>query len=96
MAAFVGEESDPLSGNELTVGGKKIRTYTPWGQIAALVGGVAGYKEVQANDEQGVAPAREALERAFGDHPVLIVIDELVLYMAPGLRPERRPARGHG
>lgn len=82
VAAFVGEESDPLSGNEHTIDGKKIRTYTPWGQIAALVGGVAGYKEVQANDEQGVAPSREALERAFGDHPVLIVIDELVLYMA--------------
>jgi hypothetical protein len=82
VAAFVGEESDPLSGNEHVVDGRKIRTYTPWGQIAALVGGQAGYGEVRANDEQGVAPAREALERAFGDHPVLIVIDELVLYMA--------------
>jgi hypothetical protein len=82
VAAFVGEESDPLSGNEHVIAGKKIRTYTPWGQIAALAGGLAGYKEVQANDEQGVAPSREALERAFGDKPVLIVIDELVLYMA--------------
>jgi hypothetical protein len=82
VAAFVGEESDPLSGNEHIVDGKKIRTYTPWGQIAALVGGKAGYDEVRINDEQGIAPRREALERAFGDHPVLIVIDELVLYMA--------------
>jgi hypothetical protein len=30
VAAFVGEESDPLSGNEHLVDGKKIRTYTPW------------------------------------------------------------------
>jgi hypothetical protein len=82
VAAFVGEESDPLSGNEHVVDGKKIRTYTPWGQIAALAGGPTGYKEVQANDEQGVAPSREALERAFADYPVLIVVDELVLYMA--------------
>ncbi|WP_169978696.1 DUF499 domain-containing protein [Tautonia rosea] len=82
VAAFVGEESDPLSGNEHVVSGEKIRTFTPWGQIAALVGGKEGYEEVRANDEQGVAPAREALERAFADHPVLIVIDELVLYMA--------------
>src|SRR6516225_8658578 len=82
VAAFVGEESDPLSGNEHVVDGKRIRTYTPWGQIAALVGGQAGYGEVRANDEQGVAPSREALERAFGDYPVLIVVDELVLYMA--------------
>src|SRR4051794_11026584 len=79
VAAFVGEESDPLSGNEHLIDGKKLRTYTPWGQIAALVGGSAGYEKVRANDEQGVAPAREALEAALGDHPTLIVIDELVL-----------------
>jgi predicted AAA+ superfamily ATPase len=82
VAAFVGEEADPLSGNEHVVDGKKIRTYTPWGQIAALAGGVRGYEAVRANDEQGVAPAREALEAGLGDHPALIVIDELVLYMA--------------
>src|SRR3954451_15940900 len=82
VAAFVGEESDPLSGNEHVVDGRKIRTYTPWGQIAALAGGVRGYEAVRANDEQGVAPTREALEAALGDHPALIVIDELVLYMA--------------
>ncbi len=82
VCAFVGEESDPLSGNEHTVDGKKIRTYTPWGQIAALAGGVRGYECVRANDEQGVAPAREALEEALGDAPALIMIDELVLYMA--------------
>jgi predicted AAA+ superfamily ATPase len=82
VAAFVGEESDPLSGNKHVLDGQSIRTYTPWGQIAALIGGPAGYEEVRANDEQGVAPSREAMERAFGDHPVLILIDELVLYMA--------------
>lgn len=82
VAAFVGEESDPLSGNEHTVDGRMIRTYTPWGQIAAMAGGLRGYEAVRANDEQGVAPAREALEEALGGHPALIVIDELVLYMA--------------
>jgi hypothetical protein len=82
VAAFVGEESDPLSGNQLLVEGKKVRTYTPWGQIAALAGGVRGFELVRQNDEQGVAPSREALEDALGDHPALIVLDELVLYMA--------------
>lgn len=82
VAAFVGEESDPLSGNEQVVGGDKIRTYTPWGQIAAMAGGRSGYEFVRPNDEQGVAPSREALEAALGEGPALIVIDELVLYMA--------------
>ena len=31
VAAFVGEESDPLSGNEHLVEGQSIRTFTPWG-----------------------------------------------------------------
>ena len=31
---------------------------------------------------QGVAPARGILEVARGDQPVLVLIDELVLYMA--------------
>ena len=82
IAAFVGEESDPLSGTEQVIGGKKIRTYTPWGQIAAMAGGLRGYECVRANDEEGVAPSREALADAMGDNPVLIVMDELVLYMA--------------
>jgi hypothetical protein len=82
IAAFVGENSDPLSGTEHTEEGQKIRTYTPWGQIALMAGGLAGYEQVKDNDIQGVAPSRDALEQALGDRPVLILIDELVLYMA--------------
>ena len=36
IAAFVGEESDPLNGAEVTVDGETARTYTPWGQIALM------------------------------------------------------------
>ena len=82
VAAFVGEESDPLSGNEHRVAGQRLRTYTPWGQLALLAGGVEGYERVRENDLQGVAPARGILEAALGDQPVLVLIDELVLYMA--------------
>lgn len=71
VAAFVGEESDPLSGNEHLVGKDRIRTYTPWGQIAALAGGKRGYEVVRANDEQGVAPSREALEESSRGQPNL-------------------------
>jgi Protein of unknown function (DUF499) len=82
IAAFVGEESDPLRGQELEIDSQRIRTYTPWGQIALLAGGLSGYDQVCENDEQGIAPGRAALRKALGDAPVLILLDELVLYMA--------------
>ncbi|NLF67996.1 MAG: ATP-binding protein [Candidatus Anammoximicrobium sp.] len=81
-AAFVGEESDPLRGKELIVDGKAVRTFTPWGQIALMAGGLAGYELVRENDEKGGCPDRSEFAKALGDGPVLILIDELVLYMA--------------
>jgi len=82
IAAFVGEESDPVNGSEFQVEGQKLRTFTPWGQIAALAGGIEGYNRIRENDAQGIVPTRSDLEAALGDAPVLILIDELVLYMA--------------
>src|ERR671923_1964234 len=79
VVAFVGEESDPLRGQEHEVDGERVRTYTPWGQIAMLAGDLAGYDKVRENDEQGVAPGRGDLRKALGDRPVLILLDELVL-----------------
>jgi hypothetical protein len=81
IAAFVGESSSPLDGVELTVEGQTIRTFTPWGQLALMAGGLAGYERIRGSDEAGVAPERGDLEHAFGDGPLLILLDELVLYM---------------
>jgi predicted AAA+ superfamily ATPase len=92
VAAFVGEESDPLGGNEHVIEGKRVRTYTPWGQIALFSGGVKGYELIRENDIQGVAPEGRTFETALGDHPVLVLIDELVLYMARAFAlPEDHP-----
>jgi hypothetical protein len=85
IAAFVGENSDPLSGNEHIIEGQSVRVYTPWGQIALMAGGLAGYVRIRDNDLTGGMPSREDMERALGDGPVLILIDELVLYMARSL-----------
>lgn len=82
VAAFVGDEADPLGGNTLTVDDHQIPVYTPWGQLALLSGGLAGYERIRENDINGVAPARSALEEAMGDAPLLVLMDELVLYMA--------------
>lgn len=82
IAAFVGESSSPLEGVELTVDGQTVRTFTPWGQLALMAGGLAGYQRIRGSDEAGIAPERGDLEQAFGDGPLLILLDELVLYMA--------------
>ena len=82
IAVFVGENSSPLEGVELEVEGHRIRTYTPWGQLALMAGGVAGYECIKESDLNGVVPAREDLEKSLGEGPLLILIDELVLYMA--------------
>lgn len=82
IAAFVGEESSPLTGAEVTVDGETVRTYTPWGQIALMAGGIAGYERIKENDLKGGVPSRSDLSQALGEKPVLILIDELVLYMA--------------
>ena len=82
VAAFVGENSDPLRGVTIETDGQQITTYTPWGQIALMAGGLPGYAEVKANDLEGSAPSRDALEKSLGVGPRLILIDELILYMA--------------
>lgn len=97
VAVFVGENSDPLSGIVHEVEGQQVRTYTPWGQIALMAGGLAGYEQVKENDLKGVAPSQDALEKAFGSDPVLILIDELILYMARCLAlPEEEPRKNLG
>jgi predicted AAA+ superfamily ATPase len=82
VAVFVGENSDPSKGKEIRVDSELIRTFTPWGQIALMAGGKPGYDLMRENDILGIAPSRDDLEKALGSGPVLILIDELVLYMA--------------
>lgn len=92
IAAFVGDQSDPRAGLVRQDAGESFRTYTPWGELAYRVGGWAAYNEVRENDENGGAPTRDALERAFGDEPVLVLMDELGLYIARALAlPEDHP-----
>jgi hypothetical protein len=92
IAAFVGDVSDPLAGIECEWEGQRQRVFTPWGQIAFLVGGTAAYDLIRENDVNGVAPSREALKSALGSKPVLILLDELVLYMARAVAlPENHP-----
>ncbi len=50
IAAFDGENADPLNGRPLEPG---LRAYTPWGEIAYRLAGRQGYEQVRASDERG-------------------------------------------
>ena len=78
IAAFDGENADPLNGRTM---GDGIKAYTPWGEIAYSLAGKAGYERVRASDEQRVAPGAETLRELFGGEPTLILLDELSVYL---------------
>ena len=78
VAAFDGEASDPSNGRTM---GDGIRAFTPWGEIAYQIGGVAGYEIVRKSDEMRRAPGADTLAEVFGDRTVLVVLDELGEYL---------------
>ncbi len=78
VAAFDGENSDPLNGRALDGG---VMAYTPWGEIAHALAGKPGYERVRKSDEGRVAPGSETIRTLFGDEPALILLDELSVYL---------------
>jgi hypothetical protein len=78
VAAFDGENADPVNGRPLAKG---LRAYTPWGELAYGLGGVAGYEIVRQSDQEGVAPGADTLRELFGARPALILLDELSIYL---------------
>ncbi len=78
IAAFDGENADPLNGRTM---GEGIKAYTPWGEIAYALAGAAGYERVRPSDEAGVAPGAAMLRELFGGQPTLILLDELSVYL---------------
>ena len=78
VAAFDGENSDPLNGRALAGG---ILAYTPWGEIAHALAGNPGYERVRKSDVGRVAPGSETIRNLFGGEPTLILLDELSVYL---------------
>ncbi len=78
IAAFDGENADPSNGRKMEEG---CLAYTPWGEIAWALGGKDGYERVRASDENRIAPGAETLRELFGGEPVLILLDELSVYL---------------
>ncbi|BAZ91525.1 ATP-binding protein [Raphidiopsis curvata] len=79
LASFDGENADPINGRPL---GNGLRAYTPWGEIAYALDGVAGYEKVRESDTTTRrSPGAATLQELFGNDPVLILLDELSIYL---------------
>jgi hypothetical protein len=91
IAAFDGENADPLNGRPLEPG---LRAYTPWGEIAYRLAGRDGYELVRRSDEQGGAPGAPTIRELFGGEPTLILMDELSIYLRKLKAKERELAGG--
>lgn len=78
VAAFDGENADPANGRRMKDG---VFAYTPWGEIAFALAGKDGYARVRKSDESRIAPGAETLRELFGQEPVLILLDELSVYL---------------
>jgi len=61
VAAFDGENADPLNGRLLAPG---LRAFTPWGELAYHLAGVEGYEQVRRSDIERGAPGADTI-RAF-------------------------------
>ena len=78
IAAFDGENADPANGRAM---GGGVLAHTPWGEIAYALAGQDGYARVRNSDESRIAPGAETLRELFGGEPVLILLDELSVYL---------------
>ena len=77
FAVIVGTDLNPARMQKV----QGITTRTLWGNIAAQLGGQAGYEIVQAADKKSVAPGANDLTTLLNEFgPAIILIDELVAY----------------
>ena len=77
VAAFDGENADPLNGRDVN----GVRAFTPWGELAAALGGKAGYDRIKSSDIDRVPPGADTIRELFGGKPALILLDELSVYL---------------
>lgn len=59
-----------------------LETHSLWGELAFQLGGEAGYTALQTLDDPLNVPHDAAVRAMLPDKPTLILLDELVIYMA--------------
>ncbi|MFH1574235.1 MAG: DUF499 domain-containing protein, partial [Acidobacteriota bacterium] len=60
----------------------RVKIHSLWGEIFFLMGGEKALKALGKADDPEASPSEDQIEAAFPDGPVLLLIDELVIYMA--------------
>lgn len=82
IAAAVGDKYDPEDGVDTRLGrvGQPVRVRTMWGDIAAQLGNEA-WEVMKSKDESRTAPGSDSWERAIGDAPTIIIIDEIAQHI---------------
>lgn len=79
VAVFDGENADPMNGRRMQDG---ILAHTPWGELAVQLAGRSGYERIRSSDRLGAAPpGAETLRELMGERPVLVLMDELSIYL---------------
>ncbi len=75
LAVLSGEELDPLSPFRHADG---TETHTLWGEMAKQLG---RYDLVAGQDRTGSAPGGDVLRKILGNGPVLVLLDEVLVYV---------------
>lgn len=75
--AFIGLDVGASTGVEID--GKRI--LTPWGYMAWKIGGAEAYALLETEDQQRIAPGNDVLRKVFGNDPVLLLLDEFLVYV---------------
>jgi hypothetical protein len=80
VAILSGEYLDPERGRE--VDGLTITTL--WGELAYQLGGREAYASMLVEGGEGGPPGGEHLAGLLGDQPTLVLLDEVLIYVAKG------------
>ena len=84
----LGTELLPTVGRpkKVTVAGidasKFLETKSLWGDLSLKLGGKTGYNRMKAKDEPTTVPNATTVRAMLPEEPVLILLDELVIYVA--------------
>lgn len=80
LVAFTGENVDPLSGTDMDGSGNRAKSLT--GYVAYYLGGQEALEEFREHDNRLTDPGAENIRRLIGEGPTLILVDELVRWIA--------------